>query len=655
MGFGVRIGPRLFRVRVSTRGLGISSGVGPFSVHANSGSGPSARRTTTRRTPSSKAPAVDRGPVHLPGDTTTTDLIGAGAEQLVPTGADELAAQLNRAQRWITGWGWATVVCAFVSFAVPLFFIPAVAALVVALVGFARRRVVLHYEVDSDLTKWFNDLVTGWPAFARTDGKWRVQTSTHLNRTHDRKTNAGAGDLVSRHDLSFPTRLPLALNANVEVPTVQAKRHSLLFLPDRLLVKSGGRWSDVDYNHLDVTVRRIRFVEEGSIPRDGVRLGETWQYANVKGGPDRRFKNNRRLPVMSYSEVTLSSSGGLGWSLQLSRHEAATWWQRTLRARPRTPLLTSARLADAAVSSALPAPTAATTNAAEPGPPTITAPPAPVRRPKSAAGNEHVPPDPAGRPLEPWGRPWSTIEVAGESFHEKAIAALFAGAPEYKEPGGSESREKAVLVPDPGNPHGAGHAVAVFVRGHHVGYLPHEKSAGYFPQVSVSTARGCAVTVDARVWAAENYNGSGFRARVTLFVAEAEDFGYPASMPGDANAVLLPFGNAFQVTGEEEHVDFLLPYAGQDVAVTLHGITVEKAGKPLDLVQVRLDGEPVGRFTPATSAKVGPLVSSVERVGGLPVARAAVVGEPTKADVTVYVARARDVPQDWFDSLRPLA
>ncbi|MER5391556.1 hypothetical protein [Saccharopolyspora sp. NPDC002686] len=586
-------------------------------------------------------------------------MIGASAHQLAPTDSDELVTQLNRAQRWITWWGWATVACALISFSTPLFLIPTAVALVVALVGFARRRVVLHYEVDSDLAKWFNSLAAGWSSLVQTNGKWRVQTSTHLNRTHDRKMHAGAGNLVSRHDVSFLMKLPMALNANVKVPTVKAKRHNLLFLPDRLLVKSGGRWSDVDYNHLKVSVAQSRFIEDGVVPRDGVQVDETWQYANVRGGPDRRFKNNRRLPVMLYSEVMLSSPQGLVWVVKLSRHDAATWWQQILRSRPRTPLLTSTPLPDAPAASAGPAPTPirssakeSTTIIAQSGPVTPASAPAPRRASKPES--EHVPPSPAGRPIEPWGRPWNTIEVVGESFHEKAIAALFTGVPGYKEPGGAELEEKAVMVPDPDNPHGEGHAVAVFVRGQHVGYVPHEESTVYFPHVSAMTAGGSAVTVDARVWACTNYQGSGFRGRVTLSVAEAEDFGYPASMPDDDNAILLPVGNALQVTGEEEHVDFLRPYVGESVAVTLHNVTIEKAGKPLDLVEIRLDGEAVGRFIPRTSAKVGPLVSHVESVGGLPVARASVTGNALKADVTVYVARAGDVPQSWIGNLRPI-
>lgn len=669
MGFGIGLGPRVFRVRVSTRGVGVSSGVGPFSIYAHSGRRRRRRPTTSRRTTRSAAPA-QADPVFLPGDTTTTNLIGAGAHELVPTGLDELVTQLNRAQRWITGWCWAAFVCMFFSFVTPWSLIPMALTLVIAIFGFARRRVLLNYEVDSELSTWFDALVAGWPSLAATHGKWRAQTSTRLHQTHHQKVNAGAGQLVARHRVTFQTKTPIALKTNVKVPTIKAKRHSLIFLPDRVLVKTGSRWSDVDYNHLEVRVSQSRFIESRGVPRDGVKVGETWQYTNVKGGPDRRFKNNRRLPVMLYSDVALTSPHGLGWDLSLSQHEVATWWKQVLRSRPQTPLLTSALLADTAAVAAPgepgTTPPVARVDVTAPDTPRgpIPTPPqpalvaAPVASPAAApmprlakCKGEHVPPSPTGEPLEPWGRPWSRIEVAGESHNEKDLSALFAGVIDYQTPGGAESEEKAVMMPDPNNPHGEGHAIAVFVCGRHVGYVPQEESIPYFSHVAAMTAKGSAVTVDARVWASSSYYGSGFRGRVTLSVPEPSDFDYPESMPDDENAVLLPAGNALQVTGEEKYIDFLLPYVGQNVAVTLHNVTIERGRKPVDLVEVRLDGEPVGTFTPATSVKVGPLVDNVERVGGLPVARARVAGNSMKADVTVYVARAGDVPQEWIDSL----
>jgi hypothetical protein len=40
---------------------------------------------------------------------------------------------------------------------------------------------------------------------------------------------------------------------------------------------------------------------------------------NKKGGPDKRFKDNRELPIVLYEDVHLSSATGLNELLQVSR------------------------------------------------------------------------------------------------------------------------------------------------------------------------------------------------------------------------------------------------------------------------------------------------------------------------------------------------
>ena len=272
-----------------------------------------------------------------PGEVSTTDHTGAKPGELVSTTGDAIVSQLTRADRWLVAWGWTCVLSLLVGIIVPWLLLLALVASLVAWFGFLPRRVNIEYEVDDSLTRWFGDLAAGWSQLAETKGRWRLLSSTHLHKTHHRKVNAGAGTLVSRHAARFRLRPPKALEVNMEVPTIQARGHYLVFLPDRILVKSGSRWSDVEYSHLNVKVSQSRFIEHKTPPRDGIKVDETWQYANVKGGPDKRFKNNRRLPVMLYDEVCLTSDTGMSWVIQLSRHDSSIWWEAALRARPVTP------------------------------------------------------------------------------------------------------------------------------------------------------------------------------------------------------------------------------------------------------------------------------------------------------------------------------
>ncbi|MFJ9775202.1 hypothetical protein ACIRVF_28805 [Kitasatospora sp. NPDC101157] len=50
---------------------------------------------------------------------------------------------------------------------------------------------------------------------------------------------------------------------------------------------------------------------EQLFPKDSQQVGATWKYVNVKGGPDKRFKNNPQLPVMLYGRLGFASASGL--------------------------------------------------------------------------------------------------------------------------------------------------------------------------------------------------------------------------------------------------------------------------------------------------------------------------------------------------------
>lgn len=93
----------------------------------------------------------------------------------------------------------------------------------------------------------------------------------------------------------------------------------LYFFPDRALVYEGKRVGAVSYDNLQVFQRNQRFIESGSVPSDATIVDYTWQYLNKSGGPDKRFSNNRRLPIALYSEVDFTSSTGLNERIQFSR------------------------------------------------------------------------------------------------------------------------------------------------------------------------------------------------------------------------------------------------------------------------------------------------------------------------------------------------
>jgi len=273
------------------------------------------------------------------------DVTGATAFGLEPTGPGDIVDQLNIAASR-RGIAWPVVVVASL---LGLLTLPA--GLVVWLVALplcwwlflrdaARRSVVLFYDVNDAPATWFAGLVDAWPWLSDSRGLWRETQSGDVRTVQQHKSNAGASALVQRVKATASLAGPSHLATNVAIPTIAAGKASLHFLPDRVLVREGRHYSDVGYRNLQVNGYQQRFIESPSgYPRDARQVGQTWQYVNVKGGPDRRYSSNPELPIMLYGGLELSSTQGLNWVIQVSREEAGTALARVLGAVPPTPAL----------------------------------------------------------------------------------------------------------------------------------------------------------------------------------------------------------------------------------------------------------------------------------------------------------------------------
>jgi len=272
---------------------------------------------------------------------------------------------------------------------------------------------------------------------------------------------------------------------------------------------------------------------------------------------------------------------------------------------------------------------------------------------------------PHGRPVQPWSERFIHQNIVGESFHESAFKSLAAEyghrtAPDF----GFELADAcAAIVRDPENPYDAD-AVAVWIDGRHlVGHLPRDVAAQYSLRLE-SLDRGTYLQVPARVWIGtatdwDERTGSEtrrVRGSVSLRLPEADGIVPFNELPDEAH-VVLPWGRAVQITGEELHMEVLRTFAlgaeARHVAATLHVVDEpRRSGGDVRVVEVRLDGQPVGRMSKAISEQIHDLVTYVTTCGRLPVARAIVKGSDLRAEVTVHVARTSEVPQKWLDSIK---
>ncbi|MEU4508804.1 DUF4236 domain-containing protein [Nonomuraea wenchangensis] len=322
----LRVGP--FRFTLSQAGMGVSTAIPGLRV----GMGP--RGNVVR---------MGRGAVSYRTVAPGRDVVMHDVVRLVPAQPSDVVQQLQKAAGRRPYWPFALAALLVAGLLAGRFGLVVIAVglpgvLWVALRDRAARAVVIMYDVTDEAASRFDHLVNAVTGLQRAHGFWLITASGAIASTYQFKVNAGASKLLRRVDAAALLAGPRILVTNVAVPTLTAGSLSVHFLPDRVLIRDGRHVADLPYQHLQVAVEHARFIEEGPVPRDGTIVDSTWRYVNVNGGPDRRFKNNARLPVLLYGRLILRSHSALNLFWDASQvplvHAVANALHQLISARP---------------------------------------------------------------------------------------------------------------------------------------------------------------------------------------------------------------------------------------------------------------------------------------------------------------------------------
>lgn len=345
----VSVGP--FRVTFSSSGIGVSAGIkglrvgtGPRGNYITVGTGGIYYRATlpsiissaggvtsqpTRahlpRNPLGPPPgSVKQGSHWSAGPMVSIDSAHIGEMQDVSSKEllDELNSKSNRPQYWIfatilglvalygaaqTMPTWAVFVCAVLLFVIVAY---------VAVRDNVAKTAVLGYQLDAPTEKAYLSLHSAFEQLSKCNKGWRIDARGSVI---DPKYQAGASAVVERKGAAFGKGLPPYVKSNIDVPFIKSQKSALYFMPEHLLVYTNNGFGAIAYKNLQFTGRSQRFIESDSVPGDAQIVDKTWRFVNKSGGPDRRFNNNKQLPIALYEELRFESSSGLNEVFQASR------------------------------------------------------------------------------------------------------------------------------------------------------------------------------------------------------------------------------------------------------------------------------------------------------------------------------------------------
>ncbi|WP_276651260.1 TM2 domain-containing protein [Corynebacterium vitaeruminis] len=214
------------------------------------------------------------------------------------------------------------------------------------------------------------------------------------------------------------------------------------------------------------------------------------------------------------------------------------------------------------------------------------------------------------------------------------------------------------LVLEPDNPMlGRNQAVSVRFNDQVLGYLPESTAAAYWPELARIAATALRPVTTARLVPGTNTYGESPDANVSLALGRPGTV-VPVNAPPFESWALLPWGEGIpllKIPGEEHGMSAYLPQTGEALVLfTLHQ-AFSPEGEPV--IQVRLNGGPVGTVPQTSSAGLLSAVEQMQNMGLSLVVRGLVGGTRQSPQAVIYGATADQLDVDFlsFPKINPLS
>lgn len=307
-----------FRVNISKSGIGYSWGVPGYRI-TKTANGRVRSTVSIRGTGLSYTEDHGGSPSSRPSHNSSNQsnmhsIESAPIEQLSDATFNDVETAISKSLRLNLA-GNLLIIIGILGIGFPAFAITSwIAAFVCKLLARKRYSVYLEYKFEDGMDDSYQRRMQSWEDIFSSEKVWQLTQRGSANA----RRNAGATTVVHRNLLRKPTNKAFWLNTNITPFVVKLQKETLVILPDKLLLISNCKVAALSLDDIHMDIDQRRFVEDTKVPSDAQIVGQTWKYVNQNGTPDRRFKNNRQLPICLYGEIVMTSDSGLNIQLQCS-------------------------------------------------------------------------------------------------------------------------------------------------------------------------------------------------------------------------------------------------------------------------------------------------------------------------------------------------
>ncbi len=195
----------------------------------------------------------------------------------------------------------------------------------------AASRISISFDMETEVADPHRRMVEAFDQLAGSRGSWALQTTQQIDRV---KARSMSGTVVERRSAHLERRTDPLIDTDDQpmALSIQNGRSTAYFYPGFLLVVDAARsdFALIDLKELEIRFALTQFTEIGPVPSDAKMVRKVWAKSNKNGTRDRRFKDNRELPVMLYGDLNLRATGGLRESMMFSRPEACEAFVRAV-------------------------------------------------------------------------------------------------------------------------------------------------------------------------------------------------------------------------------------------------------------------------------------------------------------------------------------
>jgi hypothetical protein len=317
-GVGMSVGVKGLRIGTGPHGHYIRAGADGFYYRTSFG-----RQRSRHTSPGARLPTIQNGvgPHEDVERGNVVEMIDSDAAELLKS----IQSRLSQTPIWPFAMGVGALAAIFLASAgqqyAPVGWAVGVLAATVSFVLFRRDRTkrtsVLMYDLDDDAVKLFEQFTKEFDSLATALKAMNIQTQ---GKVYDWKRHAGAHFEVKTSPASFGYGTPSLIQTNVSIPHLSGGRNDIYFFSDLMLVKQGSRIGGLDYRNITLQFHDQAFNEHESVPADAEVIGSTWRFVRRDGGPDRRFNNNRQIPICRYQAMSMTGPGEFQKVIFLSRN-----------------------------------------------------------------------------------------------------------------------------------------------------------------------------------------------------------------------------------------------------------------------------------------------------------------------------------------------